>query len=61
MGRCPRILESKGASKPGAHRVCNPYRIGVTVAVRASRYAYTTAEEVDLLVAALQEEHRGFS
>lgn len=36
-------------------------RMGVTAAVRASCYAYTTAEEVDLLVAALQKERRGFS
>jgi cysteine desulfurase / selenocysteine lyase len=36
-------------------------RMGVTAAVRASCYAYTTAEEVDLLVATLQKESRGFS
>lgn len=34
-------------------------RMGVTEAVRASCYAYTAAEVVDLLVAALQDEHRG--
>jgi cysteine desulfurase / selenocysteine lyase len=36
-------------------------RMGVTAAVRASCYVYTTAAEVDLLVAALQKERRGFS
>jgi len=36
-------------------------RMGVTEAVRASCYAYTTAQEVDLLVAALQEERHGLS
>jgi cysteine desulfurase/selenocysteine lyase len=36
-------------------------RMGVTEAVRASCYAYTTAEEVDLLVAALQKARRGLS
>ena len=36
-------------------------RMGVTAAVRASCYAYTTAEEVDLLVAALQKERHGVS
>ena len=36
-------------------------RMGVTAAVRASCYAYTTAEEVDLLVAALRKERRRLS
>jgi cysteine desulfurase/selenocysteine lyase len=36
-------------------------RMGVSAAIRASCYLYTTAEEVDLLVAALQKEPRGLS
>jgi len=36
-------------------------RIGVTAAVRASCYAYTTAEEIDQLIAELARGRRGSS
>jgi cysteine desulfurase/selenocysteine lyase len=36
-------------------------RMGVTAAIRASCYIYTSAREIDQLIAALQREHRGLS
>src|SRR6267378_3018126 len=36
-------------------------RMGVTAAVRASCYAYTSRAEIDQLIAALQSERRGVS
>jgi len=36
-------------------------RMGVTAAVRASCYAYTSAEEIDQLIAVLQRDRRGLS
>jgi cysteine desulfurase / selenocysteine lyase len=36
-------------------------RMGVTAAVRASCYVYTTVEEIDQLIATLASDHRGLS
>ncbi|HXN23432.1 MAG TPA: SufS family cysteine desulfurase [Candidatus Dormibacteraeota bacterium] len=56
-------LDAMGIAVRGGDLASLPVlrRMGVTAAVRASCYAYTTAEEIDLLVAALQTERRGFS
>jgi len=56
-------LDATGIAVRGGDLASLPLlkRMGVTAAVRASCYAYTTAEEVDLLLAALQKEHRGLS
>lgn len=56
-------LDAMGIAVRGGDLASLPLlkRIGVTAAVRASCYAYTAAEEVDLLVAALQKERRGLS
>jgi cysteine desulfurase / selenocysteine lyase len=58
-----KALDAMGFAVRGGDLASLPLlkRMGVTEAVRASCYAYTTAEEVDLLVAALQREHRGHS
>jgi len=56
-----KALDAMGIAVRGGDLASLPIlkRMGVTEAVRASCYAYTTAEEVDLLVAALQDEHHG--
>jgi cysteine desulfurase/selenocysteine lyase len=56
-------LDAMGIAVRGGDLASLPLlkRMGVTAAVRASCYAYTTAEEVDLLVTALQKERRGLS
>ena len=53
-------LDAMGIAVRGGDLASLPLlkRMGVTAAVRASCYAYTTAEEVDLLVTALQKERR---
>lgn len=58
-----KALDAMGFAVRGGDLASLPLlkRMGVTAAVRVSCYAYTTAEEVDLLVAALQKERRGFS
>jgi len=58
-----KALDAKGIAVRGGDLASLPLlaRMGATEAVRASCYAYTTAEEIDLLVAALQRERRGFS
>lgn len=58
-----KTLDDMGFAVRGGDLAALPLlkRLGVTEAVRASCYAYTTAEEVDLLVAALQKERRGLS
>jgi cysteine desulfurase / selenocysteine lyase len=58
-----KALDAMGFAVRGGDLASLPLlkRMGVTAAVRASCYAYTTAEEVDLLIAALQKERRGFS
>jgi cysteine desulfurase/selenocysteine lyase len=56
-------LDAMGIALRGGDLASAPLlkRMGVTAAVRASCYVYTTAEEVDLLVTALQKERRGLS
>jgi cysteine desulfurase / selenocysteine lyase len=58
-----KALDAMGIAVRGGDLASLPLlkRMGVTAAVRASCYAYTSAEEIDLLVAALQNERRGFS
>jgi cysteine desulfurase/selenocysteine lyase len=58
-----KALDAMGFALRGGDLASLPLlkRMGLTEAVRASCYAYTTAEEVDLLVAALQRERRGHS
>jgi cysteine desulfurase/selenocysteine lyase len=58
-----KALDAMGFALRGGDLASHPLlkRMGLTEAVRASCYAYTTAEEVDLLVAALQRERRGHS
>jgi len=53
-------LDAMGIAVRGGDLASLPLlkRMGVTAAVRASCYAYTTAEEVNLLVTALQKERR---
>jgi len=58
-----KALDAMGIAVRGGDLASLPIlkRMGMTEAVRASCYAYTTAEEIDLLVAALQKERRGLS
>jgi cysteine desulfurase / selenocysteine lyase len=58
-----KALDAMGIAVRGGDLASLPIlkRMGVTEAVRASCYAYTAAEEIDLLVAALQKERRGLS
>jgi cysteine desulfurase/selenocysteine lyase len=53
-----KALDAMGIAVRGGDLASLPLleRMGATEAVRASCYAYTTAEEIDLLVAALQRE-----
>jgi cysteine desulfurase/selenocysteine lyase len=56
-----KALDTMGIAVRGGDLAALPLlkRMGVSGAVRASCYAYTTTEEVDLLLAALQKERRG--
>jgi cysteine desulfurase / selenocysteine lyase len=56
-----KTLDAMGFALRGGDLASLPLlkRMGVTAAVRASCYLYTTVEEVDLLVTALQKERRG--
>jgi cysteine desulfurase / selenocysteine lyase len=56
-------LDAMGIAVRGGDLASLPVlkRMGVTAAVRASCYAYTTAEEIDQFVAALQRERRAHS
>jgi cysteine desulfurase / selenocysteine lyase len=56
-----KALDAMGFALRGGDLASLPLlkRMGVTAAVRASCYLYTTVEEVDLLVTALQKERRG--
>ncbi len=58
-----KALDAMGIAVRGGDLASLPLleRMGATAAVRASCYAYTTAEEIDQLIAALQRERRGFS
>jgi cysteine desulfurase / selenocysteine lyase len=58
-----KALDALGFAVRGGDLAALPLlkRMGVSAAVRASCYAYTTTEEIDLLVAALQKERRGNS
>jgi cysteine desulfurase/selenocysteine lyase len=54
-------LDARGLAVRGGDLASLPLlkRMGVTAAVRASCYAYTTAEEIDQLVAELARDRRG--
>jgi cysteine desulfurase / selenocysteine lyase len=56
-----KTLDAMGFALRGGDLASLPLlkRMGATAAVRASCYLYTTVEEVDLLVTALQKERRG--
>jgi cysteine desulfurase / selenocysteine lyase len=58
-----KALDTLGIAVRGGDLAALPLlkRMGASGAVRASCYTYTTAEEVDLLLAALQKERRGLS
>jgi cysteine desulfurase/selenocysteine lyase len=58
-----KALDAMGFAVRGGDLASLPLltRMGVTVAVRASCYAYTTVEEVDQLIAELARDRRGSS
>ncbi len=56
-------LDARGIAVRGGDLASLPVlkRLGVQGAIRASCYAYTSAAEIDQLIAALQTERRGLS
>jgi selenocysteine lyase/cysteine desulfurase len=56
-------LDAMGIAVRGGDLALLPVlkRMRVTAAVRASSYAYTSAEEIDQLIAALQRDRGGLS